>query len=281
MTTRRLAITRIAINTVAIVGLILLFVVLMRLGFWQLNKAEFKEYSMTLRQTAMAKPIYALPQAFDSELQQSQKVVIQGRLDFDKTLLLDNKIVDGKVGYEVLVPLIINELVTPQIAQVEQIERIKSSDVKQWVMVNLGWVAAGSSRQQLPQLTRWPNQKQIVGYLYVPQLNPFIANSEYEQTNFPLVVAQFDRKTIEHIYGRTIYPSMIRLSKDSNFGYHKNWQWVNRMTPEKHRGYAFQWFALAFTLLVLSGVFIWRQVMSGSNQRRSELSGECNEATSE
>ncbi|MGB0833666.1 MAG: SURF1 family protein [Psychrobium sp.] len=276
MTTRRLAITRIAINTVAIVGLILLFIVLMRLGFWQLNKAESKEYSMTLRQTAMAKPIHALPQAFDSELQQSQRVVIQGRLDFDKTLLLDNKIVDGKVGYEVLVPFLMNESLTPQIEQVKG-----KNDVKQWVMVNLGWVAAGSSRQQLPQLTRWPNKKQIVGYLYMPQLNPFVVNSGYEQMSFPQVVAQFDLKAVEHIYGRTIYPAMIRLSKDSNFGYHKNWQWVNRMTPEKHRGYAFQWFALALTLLVLSGVFIWRQMMSASNQRRSELSGECNEATSE
>lgn len=273
MTTRRLAITRIAVNTVAIVGLVLLFIVLMRLGFWQLNKAESKEYSMAQRQTAMEKAIHSLPQAFDSELQQSQKVAIEGRLDFDKTLLLDNKIVDGKVGYEVLVPLLVNELVASR--------DNGDSNAKQWVMVNLGWVPAGSSRAQLPQLTRWPNQKQIVGYLYVPELNPFVVNSEPAQPSFPLVVSQFYRKTVEYIYGQTIYPAMIRLSKDSNFGYLKNWQWVNRMTPEKHRGYAFQWFSLALTLLVLSCVFIWRQVMSGRNQRSSELSGECNEATSE
>ncbi|MGB1297154.1 MAG: SURF1 family protein [Psychrobium sp.] len=268
MTTRRLA-----INTVAIVGLLFLLLVLMRLGFWQLNKAESKEYSMALRQSVMAKSIHVLPQTFDSELQQSQKVAIQGRLDFDKTLLLDNKINNGKVGYEVLVPLLVNEIVAARVNG--------DSNAKQWVMVNLGWVAAGNSRAQLPQLTRWSGQKHIVGYLYKPQLNPFIVNSGSEQTNFPIVVPEFDRKVVEHIYGRVIYPAMIRLSNDSNWGYLKNWQWVNRMTPEKHRGYAFQWFALALTLVVLSCVFIWRQTIANNNKRVGDLSGECNETTSE
>ena len=44
---------------------------------------------------------------------------------------------------------------------------------------------------------------------------------------------------------------LLRLSPDSASGYTREWQVRTGLTPERHTGYAVQWFALAAALVVL------------------------------
>ena len=244
-----------AINTVAILGLIVLFVVLIKLGFWQLSSADKKQQSIDAREQAMNIAMTQLPDAGEVEKHHAQRVSLTGRFDFEQTVLLDNKILNGQVGYHVLIPFYPNA--------------DASTDM---VLVDAGWVAAGARRDVLPTLTQWQGIEQVNGFIYQSELNPFIQNIERNKPiSFPHVISQFDIDEMTTVFDVSLYPAMIRLNPASEWGYEKNWLWQNRMTPEKHRGYAVQWFALAATLLLLSSVFIWRL-----NRNQPELLGAMN-----
>ena len=243
---------RLAINTMTILGLVVLFVVLIRLGFWQLNSADKKQQSIDAREHAMNTAMSKLPHAREVKKYHAQRVSLRGRFDFEQTLLLDNKILNGLVGYHVLIPFYPS---TDESAEV--------------VLVDTGWIAAGSRREILPTLISWQNIDQVSGFIYQSELNPFIHNVEQSKSiSFPLVISQFDIDELATLFDVGVYPAMIRLDPVSEWGYEKQWLWQNRMTPEKHRGYAVQWFALAATLLLLSSVFIWRL-----NRKQPELLG--------
>ena len=48
---------------------------------------------------------------------------------------------------------------------------------------------------------------------------------------------------------KDLLPRYVRLDEGSPGAFVTGWQAVN-MTPEKHIGYAFQWFAMAFALVI-------------------------------
>ncbi|WP_435276583.1 SURF1 family protein [Psychrobium sp. nBUS_13] len=233
---------RLAINTMSVLGLVVLFVVLIKLGFWQLNSAVVKQQSMDAREKAMSVAMKKLPHVSAVRNYHGQRVSLSGHLDFEKTLLLDNKVLNGQVGYHVLIPFY------PNIDE--------SADM---VLVDAGWVAAGAHRDVLPTLTQWRDIEQIRGFIYQSEHNPFIQKTEPQKSiSFPVVINQFDTADLAKVFEISLYPAMVRLDPSSEWGYEKQWLWQNRMTPEKHRGYAVQWFALATTLLLLSSIFIWR-----------------------
>ena len=62
------------------------------------------------------------------------------------------------------------------------------------------------------------------------------------------------KQLAENIEQLTVFNSIVRVSPFTTVGYQKQWLWVN-MSVEKHLGYAMQWFALAFTLLILTAMF--------------------------
>lgn len=228
---------RMAINAMAMAVLIALFIVLIKLGLWQLDSAIEKEARLGQRQQAMNHTLFYLPNNV-AELVQGQRVTLRGTLDFSRTLLLDNQIYRGVVGYEVLVPMKLNN---------------------EWiVLVNLGWIASGINRDELPRLMRW-SVNEVTGFVHLPQLNPFITQVDSERDDgFPKRITQLDIDKVKLIFNQSFYPAIVRLTPKSDWGYTREWRWNNRMTPDKHRGYAIQWFALAGTLLILSGIFIWR-----------------------
>jgi surfeit locus 1 family protein len=51
--------------------------------------------------------------------------------------------------------------------------------------------------------------------------------------------------------GGSLLPFVLRLSPASEQGYTREWQLRTGLTPERHLGYAVQWFALAAALLTL------------------------------
>lgn len=61
---------------------------------------------------------------------------------------------------------------------------------------------------------------------------------------------QLDR--IQKQLGKPLLPFVLRLAPDVDAGYAREWELRTGLTPERHVGYAVQWFALALALLVLS-----------------------------
>lgn len=242
-----------AINTLAVMLLIALFITLLKLGFWQLDRANNKEVTNALRTKRLHTTSLALPKIAQLNGLNGQQITLQGQLDFSKSMLLDNRVVNGVVGFEVLVPL-----------------HMKNQNR---VLINLGWIAAGPKRSILPALTMWKNIEEVSGYLHRPSLNPFVNSliNASDKKQYPIVIPAVDFEEIKTALDQDYYPSVIRLHEDSDWGYYKAWRWSNKMTAHKHRGYAIQWFALALTLLLLSSYFIWR--LNQNDNQTNRLQG--------
>jgi cytochrome oxidase assembly protein ShyY1 len=79
-------------------------------------------------------------------------------------------------------------------------------------------------------------------------------------------VQQVDMSRMGEQLGSPLLPFVLRLSPDSEGGFTREWQARTGLTPERHTGYAVQWFALAAALVVLCiWVALRREVPEDSN----------------
>ncbi|SDK44204.1 SURF1 family protein [Microbulbifer yueqingensis] len=199
----------------------LLLPILVALGVWQLQRAEEKQALVSqLDARLSAQP--ENPAGLD-RLQPYMPVRLQGYFT-GEYFYLDNRTRDGRVGYEIL--------------------QVFVSGKQRW-LVNRGWLAAGSSRAELPAVT-WPLAAKVVtGFLY-PVLP---AGEESPAANSGSRIQAVDERLTASL--ELAQPRWtIRLLADSDTALLTDWQ-MNNSPPERHRAYAWQWFAMAAALVVL------------------------------
>jgi len=208
---------------------------LVSLGYWQLQRAEQKQQLMnSLHQAA---PLRYLPAAETLSAVQYSALILEGQLDQDKYFLLDNRTRNGHVGYEVIV------LFQP----------LQSS---QLILVNLGWIAAGSSRDQLPQIDLPAGNLWLSLLAKAPQEALMLARDQWLD-DWPKRIQAIDAPRIEKLLEQPVWQATVKTAEPVIQGLDIRWT-LNLMTPERHRGYAFQWFALALALLCLLGAGWYR-----------------------
>jgi len=224
----------------AILVVVVTFCCLIKLGFWQLERAEHKLKVKQQRVAQQHVVLTSLPTTNIDNRWNQRLIKVSGRLLHQYTWLLDNQVHNGIVGYQVLVPLFL-----------EDEERLG--------VVNLGWVPAPLERKFLPLLERWPGAHAVIGRVHFPSKNPY-ALASVASNDWPKRIAQIDLTEMAKEIQQPMFDLVIRLEPSSEIGYDKSWRWSNNMTVDKHRGYAFQWFALAVTLLLLSSYFGFRLI---------------------
>jgi surfeit locus 1 family protein len=163
-------------------------------------------------------------------------VALDLELSGNIVLFLDNKISDKRPGYHVL-----------------NIARDKRSDKS--LLVNRGWVFAGNDRRNFPYV-ELPNISWKVNGRIYPIVGESISTAraqvEKQGDHYRLPVLDLAiKKQIEESLDLKLENYLLRLDKGSDAALEVDWVWTN-MTPEKHLGYAFQWFALSLALLILS-----------------------------
>ena len=216
---------------------IFLLALLLRLGFWQLSRAQEKQEFLLNQQRQMqtgALPIAKLL-ADKTELRY-RRVILEGHYDVEHQFLLDNQFHDSKVGYFVLTPFI---LATGQ----------------QTVLINRGWVPMNKDRKQLPEINFMPPQEKqiIVGIInHFPQVGLVLEGADEPGKGWPSVVQLINPQKVTHKLQQPILDFQVQLSVKQPYGYVREWKIKTRMPPEKHTAYAFQWFALAITLTFLA-----------------------------
>lgn len=214
------------------------------LGFWQLDREQEKKALQSLYDLRQKSPSEALNLIDWTQTDLSYtKVQITGHFDNSHYFLLDNRIQDGRVGYEVLTPFL--------------------ADSGAQVILNRGWVPQGHTRAQLPDISQIEGPARIEGSLYVPLSEPFML-SDAQETNlnsWPRVVQSIDIESWSTELDMSLAPYSIRLTQDSPGALVARWQTIN-MLPEKHRGYAVQWFAMAAALLLMYLYFATRSPTS-------------------
>lgn len=219
---------------------VLLLPVLISLGLWQLDREEEKtEMQARYERRALEAPTPLSQLDWrDNDLGWMQ-VTASGRYDVQRQFLLDNRIYESRVGYEVITPLITGTGV---------------------LLVNRGWIAQGATRQDLPALPLTENEVSINAVIYVPSGDVMMLGSGIEPGtgSWPEVIQRLDMALASEMLGQEVLPYSVRLAPGSPGLLQANWQPIN-MQPETHRAYAVQWFIMALVLIILYFMFSFRR----------------------
>lgn len=211
-------------------------VIMFALGNWQLQRAEQKKERLLALEVAAKTAQVDLPQVLHSKIDSmlDMPVSFEGEADDTRFFLLDNKIHNGRVGYQVLVPL------------------HTSTGI---LIANFGWVAATNSRDILPNIQINGGKSVYAGVISLPMKNAMVKETALFDDNWPKVIQQTDLKVMQQHYKQELLPFVVLLNAQETSIFVRNWQPVV-MAPEKHMAYAVQWFLLAFAALA---VFIFAQ----------------------
>jgi surfeit locus 1 family protein len=184
-----------------------------RLGFWQLDRAEQKEELLA---------------QYDADtLARYQRVSVTGRYDPAHQILLDNMPSHaGRPGFRVLTPM---------------------QSRAGWVLVDRGWLPLGATRSELPDVSVNDAERNITGTMdALPRAGitlesvPIAADAPW-----PRVLSFPKQVDLEQQLGYPLIPGVLLLDPSHPDGYERIWEAHLGFKPERHIGYAVQWFALA------------------------------------
>ncbi len=217
-----------------------LIAVMCSLGFWQLDRVGQKK----ARLEAFAAGVPARDVSLDIMPERYSEVVIEGRFDTDRQIIMDGFSIDKRAGYQVLTPF-----------------AVSGSD--RLLMVNRGWRVWSGDRLAIEGLEISDEPVVIRGRaepFWVPGMVLGEGNAG-EDTRWPRIVVYPQHAEIGAWMQQPVASWQLLLDPDVEQGFVREWK-PGGLGPETHFGYAMQWFALAITLLVLYLVFTFKRSTS-------------------
>lgn len=217
------------------VAFFVLFPILLSLGFWQMERAGDKQALLERRATGEATVPLDLNRATQLHEQDRYRLArVRGRYDGEQQWLLDNRILHGQPGYHVFTPFRLEGQPAPTL------------------LVNRGWVAVGASREYLPQLPVPTGPVTLAGRLDTPgSVGLVIGEVPLASVADRVLVQSLDIAALGQARGLDLLPFALVLDPDGPGALQYDWSPVPPMGPEKHLGYAVQWFGLAAALLII------------------------------
>ena len=204
------------------------------LGFWQLGRAAQKEaLQAAIQSQASQVPLNVdgLAQLSDAPAGMHRPVRVSGTWEASHTVYLDNRQMDGKVGFFVLTPL-----------------RLQASG--EIVVVQRGWIARNFEvREQVPAVQTPPGLVEVEGQIAPPPSKLY----EPGTPSAGVIRQNLDLDRFRQESGLAVSGFTIRQNGPASEGLRRNWPEV-ALGVEKHYGYAFQWFALAGLIV---GLYFW------------------------
>lgn len=278
-------------TVLALIALIVMGVVFVSLGRWQLSRAQERvQIAQSIEQGRHQAPIVLTPQTPQKDLIEWRTAQVTGQWETRYSVLLDNRNLDGRPGYWLATPLSLGQ--------------------GEAVLVLRGWlprmiqspnnaVTADSTHTKPPFTLDTPNGAQsIVGEMtgHVPRLydlgkaGPLFAAPESAftekldaQTQTTLtqtdlqqlpVVQNLELKDMETVTRLRFLPIVLKQLQPQlppqaqpeqttasilQDGLVRHWAGPS-IDADKNRGYAMQWFAFATIAFVAAGVLGWRSV---------------------
>lgn len=222
------------------------FPILVALGMWQLGRAQVKQEVLALRSEQATEERLDLGQLREfGDAARYRPVEARGQYLAERQLLLDNRTLNGRAGYHVITPMIL--------------------DNGLGALVNRGWVAVGPTRQVLPAIPA-PEGKLLINGIIdrPPRPGLRLGDGVVAREGWPMVVLEVDLNAIAERLGVELLPVLVLLSPAEPAGFARRWEPDAEFGPDRHRGYAAQWFALAAALAVIYIVVNLRRVDRGS-----------------
>lgn len=215
---------------------VLLLPVFIKLGMWQLHRADEKRALMqAAAQGRQSTAPYSAGTIATSP--RYQQITVNGHYDGAHQILLDNMPSNGpssagQPGYRVWTPLL--------------------TDTGEILLVDRGWLPLGVNRQQLPDIAVSEMPRTVVGLLdELPRPGVRAGGAGIVANRWPQVLNYPKYDELQSLYPATLATRILLLNADQQDGYQRIWQIDVGFTPERHVAYAVQWFAFAVTLLVV------------------------------
>ncbi|MGI9213515.1 MAG: SURF1 family protein [Methylococcaceae bacterium] len=238
-------------SRLASLAVLILVVVFVVLGEWQLRRADEKTALMQSRHQKASEPALILgPNDLLTEAHRFRRVVLDGHYDADHQILLDNQIHNQQAGYHVLTPLTL----------------VNSST---HLLINRGWIPLGSDRNILPDVLLQHTSVRISGIVdRFPTVGFKLKGGEIPSAGWPARVLRLEQKPLENRLGYSLQSYQILLDEPLTDGYLRDWRTPD-LAPEKSQGYALQWFLFALMTVI---IYLWLGFKSGPIHRSSDSS---------
>lgn len=206
-------------------------------GIWQMGRAAYKDSIQTEVHAAAADaPLHAGAELLDGQHAHLRRLEARGVWLPERTILLDNKVQQGIVGYEVVTPL-----------------RLEGSDL--YLLVNRGWVRAPQLRSELPQVETPSGVVDVAGIARIP-------NSRFIELGSEVVSGMVWQNLTMERYANwsqlKVQPVLLYQEGGSADGLLRVEAAPEAagINADRHRGYALTWFSLAGVTVVM-GVLGW------------------------
>lgn len=208
------------------------------LGRWQLQRAWMKEHLAEQALSCQALPaingVGLTSPSFESACDQ-RKVVLSGHWVADKTVYLDNRQMNGKPGFFVLTPF------TPD-------------DSRFSILVQRGWIPRNFLKREQVQVVETPAGSVAIEGRIVPSPSKLY---ELGAAGSGLIRQNLDMEAFAAETGLNLLNKSVQQTGPGTDGLQRDWM-VVASSPDKHYGYAFQWFGLSALTLIL---YAWYQIV--------------------
>ena len=203
---------------------------------WQYTRMQEKQALRAQLDAAAALPAAALPQGVDdwSALRYT-KVRLAGHFDARHQILIDNRIDQGRVGYHVVTPLVLDD--------------------GRAVLVDRGFIAKGLTRSDVPVVPVAAGDVDVSGRIVTP--------ARYFELGHPVpagnVWQNLDPARFSAVTGVAVLPIVIEqdAADARGDGLARNWP-APDLGIDKHWSYMLQWIAFAG---LVAGLWVWFRVL--------------------
>lgn len=201
------------------------------LSVWQISRGLDKN----AEQQAFSSQAGFTPWTDGMEVRSFQKLEVTGHFDSARQVLLENIIINSRLGYYVLSPLRVAE------------------DVP-LLLVNRGWFERSSEGIDFDRLALPPNRMTTRGRAgSLPRAGYRMGEAISDDAGWPKLAVYPTLEEIAVSLGEPVQSFVLLMDPEEESGFFRHWV-PEEMGSSRHYAYALQWFAMG---IVLAGLLIW------------------------
>lgn len=227
-------------SAISILLMLIVVVVSLALSYWQNGRIDEKKgLQLNYERMLKADPLYLnslKSEDFQGLIDKKwQPISVSGRFLPEYQFLLDSQVYEGKPGYNAIAPLLID-----------------NSDTV--ILVNRGWIEAGSDRLQIPPIPAFTEKMPIRGQLTHPKL----AMPGFNAQNINEPVQLFvDMQALSDRIGAPLAPMVIQLDERSIGPLPRKWS-KYEANIKMHEFYVMHWLVVALLSILLFIYFAYK-----------------------
>lgn len=204
---------------------------LLYLGYWQLDRSKQKQYLINRIHNVSEKASDVKLFEADS-LPLYEHISCEANINLGTAILLDNQFHDHEHGFRAMA-----------------IAKCKGSN--KILLVDRGWV----SKEKAKDIIENKKYRGIIkGISIWPSSGILLKKQDIPKSHvWPLILQKLDINIIEMALNNQIFPAAIRLPPEHELSLTVPEIKIST-SPQKHKGYAIQWFSLAIVLMIYYSV---------------------------